>query len=97
MSLSFSRDVQSMAFLNQVSNLFPVKRRRVHAERNPTELADVRSEDEARIFEEEFLVNLLHTKAKAPLLFKCLKNGECRFPDPESRMSPPGHLIGFIE
>ena len=84
-----------MAFLNQVANLFPVKRRRVHAERNPTELADVRCEDEALVFEEEFLVRFFHAKTKAPLLFKFLKNGERLFPDAKSGMSPRDHLIGI--
>ncbi len=86
-----------MAFLDQVANLFPVKRRRMHAERNPTELADVRCEDETLVLEEEFLVGLLHTKTKTPLLFKFLENRERLFPNAESGMSPTDHLIGIVE
>ena len=69
----------------------------MNAERNPTELADVRCDDEAWVFEEEFLVRHFHTKTKAPLLFKSLKNSERLFQDSKSRMPPLDHLIGVVE
>jgi len=69
----------------------------MNAERKPTELADVRRDEEAWVFEEEFLVLHFHAKTKAPLLFERLKNGERLFPDPKSRMPPLDHLIGVVE